>query len=73
MPLENWKGHGSSIDGAGQIWLAAIGPQTPAVGEVKDSMQLYQNQVARTIAASLGIDYVNDPAPGEVVRGVINR
>ncbi len=73
MPLENWKSHGSSINGAGQIWLAAIGPQTPAVGEVKDSMQLYQSQVAKTVASSLGIDYVNDPTPGEVVHGMINR
>ena len=31
----SWRGHGSSIPDAGEIWMAAIGPDTPADGEMK--------------------------------------
>lgn len=55
-PKNKWKGHGSSISNAGEIWMAAIGPDTPARGEVK-SGQYYQNQVAATVAKLLGLDY----------------
>ncbi len=42
---------------ADQIWIAILGPDTPALGEVKKEQQLYQNQVAKTLAALLGFDY----------------
>lgn len=55
-PKDKWRGHGKDIHNAGQIWMAAIGPDTPAKGEVK-SGQYYQNQVAPTVAELLGLDY----------------
>lgn len=57
VPLETWKSHGNEVNGADQIWIAVMGPDTPALGEVKSSGQLYQNQVARTAAAFLGVNY----------------
>ena len=36
--------------------MAAIGPDTPALGEVKTG-QYYQNQVAATVAKLLGLNY----------------
>ena len=57
VPLETWRSHGSKVNGADQIWIAVIGPDTPALGEVKTSGQLYQNQVAKTAAALLGVNY----------------
>ncbi len=54
-PLDTWRGHGTDIDGADQIWMAILGPDTPALGEVKDC-KLYQNQVASTVASFLGFD-----------------
>lgn len=32
---KTWTGHGSSIPEAKEIWMAAIGPDTPAKGEIK--------------------------------------
>lgn len=55
-PKDKWRGHGKDIHNAGQIWMAAIGPDTPTKGEVK-SGQYYQNQVAPTVAELLGLDY----------------
>ena len=65
-PKSTWKGHGSDISDAGQIWIALIGPDSPALGEVKQAGQLYQNQVARTISAALGVNYDQEKA-GEVI------
>ncbi len=66
-PKETWKHHGTSIHNAGQIWVAVIGPDTPAMGEVRQSGQYYLNQVAKTAAAFLGEDYSGQKQAGEVM------
>lgn len=66
---EDWRHHGIKMPNADEIWLAIIGPDTPGTGEMKNSPQLYQHQVAKTLAAFLGLDYRNKPAPGEVIHG----
>lgn len=49
-----WREHNRHIPGADEIWLAAIGPDTPPRGEVRQPMQLYQQQIAGTIARLVG-------------------
>ncbi|MEL6276969.1 MAG: alkaline phosphatase family protein, partial [Bacteroidota bacterium] len=58
-PMEQWKSHGKIYRGSDAIWIAVIGPDTPAAGIVTTEQQLYQNQVAKTAAALLGYDYEN--------------
>jgi len=73
VPLDTWKGHGDEINGADQIWIAAIGPDTPALGEVKTAGQLYQNQVAGSVAAFLGVAYRSDKKKvGDRIKGLKN-
>lgn len=67
-----WKDHGKKVTGADEIWLAALGPDTPPTGEVKTAGQFYQNQVATTMAALLGLSYSNTPKPGDVLAPVIS-
>ena len=67
IPAQNWKHHGDEIQGADQIWLAVIGPDTPSTGEQKAEGQLYQNQIAKTAAAFLGVDYTNEREVGDVI------
>ena len=65
-PLDLWKSHGKTakrsdgkiyeIKGSDQIWMAVLGPDTPAKGETSN-VQLYQNQVAQTTAKLLGLDF----------------
>ncbi len=56
---------------AGAIWVAVPGPDTPAKGVITQG-QLYQTQIAKTAAALLGYDYVNEKEEvGAVVPGVI--
>ncbi|MEL7160932.1 MAG: alkaline phosphatase family protein, partial [Bacteroidota bacterium] len=71
-PMEEWMSHGTRIRDAGSIWLAVFGPDTPARGMVTEEQQLYQNQVAKTAAALLGYDYVNEHEEvGAVVSGAV--
>jgi hypothetical protein len=49
-----WKDHGQSVPDSHEIWIAAMGPGVPAGGEMKTPMQLYQQQVAQTLAKWLG-------------------
>lgn len=64
---EQWRDHGSKVEEAGEIWLAVAGPDTPVRGEVKEAGQLYQNQVAATLAAFLGVAYDGKGKAGKPV------
>jgi predicted AlkP superfamily pyrophosphatase or phosphodiesterase len=66
-PIDQWRHHGANIVGAEEVWLAVIGPDTSAGGEMMVSQQLYQNQIAATIAAFLGLDFTSDVQTGEVI------
>jgi hypothetical protein len=52
-----WASHGAWIIGSSQTWLGVIGPGIEPLGEVKDNQQLYQVQLAQTIAELLGEDF----------------
>ena len=67
---EDWKHHGIKTADSDQIWLAVLGPDTPATGEVKEEGQLYQNQIANTLASLLGVQYKNEWEVGRAITGV---
>jgi hypothetical protein len=52
-----WKNHGAEIEESGAVWVAVIGPDTPAKGERTQVTELRQGQVAATIAALVGEDF----------------
>jgi hypothetical protein len=54
---KEWTSHGKKIEGADQIWLAALGAGIEKMGEVNKSEQIYQAQLAQTIAELLGYDF----------------
>ncbi|MFT3825449.1 MAG: alkaline phosphatase family protein [Chitinophagaceae bacterium] len=54
---DQWRDHGSKVEDASGIWIAALGPDTKPLGEIKDHPQLYQRQIATTIAAVLGFNF----------------
>lgn len=59
-----WTGHGDEVDGAEQIWIAVLGPDTPPLGAGETAGTYTQSQVAQTVASLLGITYTNTPTPG---------
>ena len=65
--IEDWRHHGKKMPECDQIWFAFLGPDTKGDGEMKSKEQLYQNQIARTLAKFLALDYINERKPGESI------
>ncbi len=55
-----WINHGSFVKGSSQTWMAAIGPNIPMDGELKENNQVYARQFPVTIAALLGEEFLAD-------------
>ena len=69
----SWRNHGAKITEADQTWFMVLGPDTSALGEVKEPQQIYTNQVAKTLATLLGLNYNTDRPVGEFIYGVMNK
>lgn len=70
---DNWREHGDEIGDAGQIWIAAIGPDTKALGEVKAAQTLYQEQLAATFSALLGLSFTAEHPVAQPIRSIFSR
>jgi Type I phosphodiesterase / nucleotide pyrophosphatase len=69
-----WKEHGVKEKGSENVWIAVIGPDTPALGERTNIGAVTQAQIAATVAALMGKDYRKDvpkaaPAIADVLKG----
>jgi bisphosphoglycerate-independent phosphoglycerate mutase (AlkP superfamily) len=70
--LVDWKNHGKAIEGAENIWMAFLGPDTPPLGERTNCGRVTQSQLAATLAALLGEDYHGElPRSGAVIQDVL--
>lgn len=61
-----WTGHGSGIPRSKEAWIAAIGPDSQAFGEVKRDEILYPSMIARTIFQLLGLKYPDEKAAASI-------
>ncbi len=64
---DDWRSHGAKISGADQIWIAMMGPGISPTGE-STSGQRYQNQVAATVAACVGLKYPQPKAGVSLIK-----
>lgn len=72
-PVE-WKSHGEKVPSSKYIWMAFLGPDTPALGERSKIAPVTQSQIAATLAGLLGEDYRKAvPKAGEVLKEVLGR
>jgi len=72
--LQEWIGHGRKHPDSKDVWLAVLGPDTPALGERKGVPLVTESQVAATLAALLGEDYnAAVPQAGRPVADVMGR
>lgn len=55
--LYDWGSHGKEIPGAEFIWIAALGPDTPARGEIANAGVVHQRDVAATLLSLGGLDW----------------
>lgn len=64
----NWMHHNDKLDGAAFTWLAAAGAGITARGELAPTVTLGHNQIATTLAASMGFDFgARFPEAGEPI------
>ena len=67
-----WRDHGKDVVGAENIWMAVLGPDTPALGARSNIPLVRQAQVAATIAALLGTDWqAAEPRAAPPISGVL--
>lgn len=62
----DWTSHGEKIEGADEVWFAAIGPNVERLGEVSGGPVVNQSDIAPTVLKILGLD------PG-LLEGAIGR
>jgi len=68
---DQWPNHGATVPGAEEVWVAIIGPHTPALGQ-RSECAITLGQVAATAAAALGEDYAKtDPKVLPPIDGAI--
>jgi hypothetical protein len=66
------RDHGQKLPESRYIWMAFLGPDTPARGERSHIPPVTQSQIAATLAAFLGEDYAHDvPKAGTAIRDVL--
>ncbi|MDH5380027.1 MAG: phosphoglyceromutase [Cyclobacteriaceae bacterium] len=66
IPLESWKNHGSRVNGADQIWIAMIGPDTKNIGNTLKG-KFRQSQIAPTIMKLLEVPFDSGEKPLELL------
>lgn len=67
---QNWIDHDTGIEGSQDIWIAIIGPDTPALGEVSNHPDVTQSDIAATMLQYLGLDYRKfNPDAGPPIAG----
>ena len=72
--LSSWRDHGAKIEESASIWVGVIGPDTPALGERGLMPELTQGQVASTVAALVGEDFVKaSPRSALPIADVLGR
>jgi len=66
----DWIDHDTGLQGSQDIWLAIMGPDTPALGEVSGFPDVSQSDIAATMLQYLGLDRRDfNPAAGPPVPG----
>ncbi len=62
-----WTTHGFWAEGSGDIWMAVLGPDIQPEGELRNRGQIYQKQIAATIASLLGDPVAPGHPPGKAI------
>jgi membrane-anchored protein YejM (alkaline phosphatase superfamily) len=62
-----WYTHGFWAKGSGEAWLALLGPDILPQGEMKNKQQIWQKQLAATIASFVGEHFVANHAVADAI------
>jgi hypothetical protein len=66
----DWSEHDAGLQGSQDIWVAIMGPDTPATGEATNVADVTQSDVAATLLQQLGLDWKDfNPKAGPPIPG----
>lgn len=68
---DTWKDHGQKVEESNQIWMAVMGPDTTPLGEMFTGQQIYQKQIASTIASLLGMTFSPSHPVAEPIKTIL--
>jgi len=69
-----WNDHGEKVPESMQTWMVFLGPDTPPLGERKQTHPVSDSQIAATLAALLGEDYgAGVPKAGAIIPDVLGK
>ena len=68
---KGWLSHGASIEHSNETWLAVLGGSVAATGEAKTAGQIYQDQIAQTMAHLLGFKFTAKHPVGNPINSII--
>ena len=69
-----WNDHGEKVPESMQTWMVFLGPDTPPLGERKQTHPVSDSQIAATLAALLGEDYGDGvPKAGATIPDVLGK
>jgi hypothetical protein len=69
-----WTDHGEKVPESMQTWMVFLGPDTPPLGERKQTHPVTESQIAATLAALLGEDYgAGVPKAGATIPDVLGK
>ncbi len=71
--LDKWTSHGRNVSGGDKVWLAVMGPDTPASGEMDDHSPIFSNQIAATASALLNVYYVSRKPIGGIIETMVKK
>lgn len=54
--IRDWTDHGAKVEGAEFVWMATMGPDTPALG-VRSDVEVTLSQIAASLAKLVGEDF----------------
>lgn len=68
-----WTSHGQRVRDSHEMWIAALGPGVKPGGEMRHESQLYQKQVAQTLAECLGLHFTAEHPVAEGLRDALSH
>lgn len=63
----SWSGHHLFVKGSKETWLAMLGYGIEGKGELTAPGQIYQNQIAQTVAGLLGLEFITPHPTGKPI------
>jgi predicted AlkP superfamily pyrophosphatase or phosphodiesterase len=56
VPIDDWRNHGTEVEGADEVWLMMYGNEIKSNGEMITNEELYSTQIVDEIEAILGME-----------------